>query len=156
MIYQQSDTSITYEHIIHYAHRIHNQELPNGVIPKCRRIHGHSGKIVATFEGPLDHESGMIVDFYYIKKIFEKIDEELDHRLLVSEKDEELLKITAQLPKGSAVILPIPVVSCEYLSTYLLKRINEELTKAGLFEIKCTKVQFWETEKAYAEAALTN
>ena len=156
MIYPQSDVSITYEHIIHYAHRIHNQKLPDGITPKCRRIHGHSGKIVATFEGPLNPETGMIVDFYYIKEIFEEIDNELDHRLLVSEKDEELLKITAQLPDNSVVVLPIPVISCEYLSKYLLKRINEELTRRLLFEIKCIKVQFWETEKACAEATLTD
>ena len=146
--------TITYEHIIHYAHRIHNQRLVDAE-PKCRRIHGHSGKIVATFEGPLDPETGMIVDFYYIKKVFDKINEQLDHRLLISEFDKEMKEIAPMLPADSVVILPIPVVSCEFLSLYLLRRINEELENMGFSHVKCIRVEFWETEKAYATAEQT-
>ena len=152
--------SITLEHVVHYAHRIHNQVLPPGITPKCRNIHGHSGKIVATFEGPLNEKTGMILDFYYIKEIFRYIDSLLDHKLLISHEDKELLEISKYLPKQSVTVLPIPVVSCEYLANYILETINEYYIGTMIPEYKldvpvlCIKVQFWETEKAYAEAIL--
>ena len=157
-----NETTITLEHIVHYAHRIHNQVLPPGITPKCRNIHGHSGKIVATFEGPLNEKTGMILDFYYIKEIFRYIDSLLDHKLLISHEDKELLEISKYLPKESITVLPIPVVSCEYLANYILKTINRYYIDTIIPEYKldipvfCIKVQFWETEKAYAEAILSD
>ena len=152
-------TSITFEHTIHYAHRIHNQQLPENVPTKCRNIHGHSGKIVASFEGILDDETGMIVDFYYIKKIFDYIDNLFDHKFLISERDYELINIIKYLPENSVTILQIPVVSCECLAKYLLKIINEYITKELIIKynlptFKCNKIQFWETEKAFAEVSV--
>ena len=149
-------TTITYHHTIHYAHRIHNQSLPENIPTKCRNIHGHSGKIIATFEGPVDEETGMIVDFYYIKQIFEYIDNLFDHKLLISENDIELINVIPTLPSGSVTVLPISVTSCECPAKYLLKIINmyicETLIKRYKLPLfRCIKIQFWETEKDYAE-----
>jgi len=58
--------------------------LPN--VPadhKCARLHGHSYRIVVHVEGPVDSESGMVIDFADIKAAVKPIvDEHLDHYYL--------------------------------------------------------------------------
>ena len=57
--------------------------LPN-VPPdhKCRRLHGHSFCVEVHIRGNLDEEIGWIMDFAEIKKAFQPIQEQLDHRYL--------------------------------------------------------------------------
>lgn len=49
---------------------------------KCRRIHGHSFKVEVAVAGTCDPHCGWLIDYAAIKKAFEPILEELDHRLL--------------------------------------------------------------------------
>lgn len=57
--------------------------LPN--VPedhKCRRLHGHSFKVRVTLDGPVDSTIGWVEDFAHVKKAFDPIYDELDHRYL--------------------------------------------------------------------------
>src|SRR5437879_777795 len=57
--------------------------LPN--VPadhKCRRLHGHSFYIEVHVRGSIDAISGWIMDFADIKKAFQPIYDQLDHRYL--------------------------------------------------------------------------
>lgn len=57
--------------------------LPN--VPenhKCKRLHGHSYKIIITIRGPVDPKIGWVMDFGEITKVVKVIIDQLDHRLL--------------------------------------------------------------------------
>jgi 6-pyruvoyltetrahydropterin/6-carboxytetrahydropterin synthase len=55
---------------------------------KCRHLHGHNGIVEITLEKDSLDKLGMVMDFTEIKeKVKTWIDEELDHKLLLNEKD---------------------------------------------------------------------
>lgn len=49
---------------------------------KCGRIHGHSFRCEVEVTGPVDAETGWVMDFADIKKAFKPVEEALDHRFL--------------------------------------------------------------------------
>lgn len=49
---------------------------------KCRRLHGHSFKIRITVDGPIQEQTGWVMDYAEIKKAFAPIYEQLDHQYL--------------------------------------------------------------------------
>lgn len=66
------------EFIIEAAHR-----LPN--VPdrhKCGRLHGHSFRIEIHVRGPVEEETGWVIDFADIKKVFKPFFDQLDHHYL--------------------------------------------------------------------------
>jgi len=59
----------------------HLPRVPAG--HKCARVHGHSYKVEVFLTGPVDPETGWLVDFGVIDDIWnEKVHAVLDHRLL--------------------------------------------------------------------------
>ena len=60
------------------AHRLPN--LPEG--HKCRRLHGHSFHVRIYVDGPVDPNTGWVMDFADIKKAFSPIYNQLDHYYL--------------------------------------------------------------------------
>lgn len=60
------------------AHRLPN--LPEG--HKCRRLHGHSFRVRVWVSGPVDPETGWVMDFSDIKKACAPIVDRLDHYYL--------------------------------------------------------------------------
>jgi len=49
---------------------------------KCRNVHGHSYKITLILYGPIDPQSGWLIDFNEIKSSAKDFVKSLDHRLL--------------------------------------------------------------------------
>ncbi|HEY5683302.1 MAG TPA: 6-carboxytetrahydropterin synthase QueD [Sulfuricaulis sp.] len=49
---------------------------------KCRRLHGHSFHIEIHVNGPVEENSGWIMDFADLSRAFQPIHEQLDHRYL--------------------------------------------------------------------------
>lgn len=49
---------------------------------RCHRLHGHSYRVEAQLEGPVDPHTGFVVDFFDVEKAFVSIMEALDHRCL--------------------------------------------------------------------------
>jgi 6-pyruvoyltetrahydropterin/6-carboxytetrahydropterin synthase len=46
---------------------------------KCRNLHGHTYQVEVELEGPIDPETGMVVDFGEIKEEVGKLMDKLDH-----------------------------------------------------------------------------
>lgn len=57
--------------------------LPN-VAPghRCRRMHGHSYRVELTLDGPIDPETGFVVDFFEVEAAFGPLLARLDHHCL--------------------------------------------------------------------------
>ena len=49
---------------------------------KCSRLHGHSWVLTVSVEGPVNPETGFVMDFADISKCVEPLIERLDHRHL--------------------------------------------------------------------------
>jgi len=60
------------------AHRL--PHVPEG--HKCGRLHGHSFRAEIHVKGPVDPQSGWLIDFADIKKAFKPLEEQLDHNYL--------------------------------------------------------------------------
>lgn len=60
------------------AHRLPN--VPEG--HKCARLHGHSFRVQVHVEGPVDPQSGWVMDFADIKTAFKPLMDQLDHHYL--------------------------------------------------------------------------
>ncbi len=60
------------------AHRLPN--APPG--HKCGRLHGHSFRVELHVRGEVDPSTGWIIDFGDIKKAFQPVFDQLDHRYL--------------------------------------------------------------------------
>ncbi len=56
------------------AHRLPNYD------GKCARVHGHTYEVEVVLEGPVDEESGFLMDFYDLKVVMKSVLSELDHR----------------------------------------------------------------------------
>ncbi len=75
---QHQPIQLTKEFAFEAAH--HLPAVPNG--HKCRRLHGHSYKIVVTVTGPMDEKLGWILDLGEISTAFKPLMDQLDHRYL--------------------------------------------------------------------------
>lgn len=54
----------------------------DGHFGKCARLHGHSWRLRVECEGPIDLETGVVIDYYNIKEVIQPIIDELDHHHL--------------------------------------------------------------------------
>lgn len=66
------------EFMIEAAHKLPNVPARH----KCARLHGHSFKVAIHVRGPVGKRSGWVMDFDDIKKAFQPIFDQLDHRYL--------------------------------------------------------------------------
>lgn len=60
------------------AHRL--PHVPEG--HQCGRLHGHSFQVEIHISGPVDEQTGWVMDFADIKKAFKPLDKQLDHNFL--------------------------------------------------------------------------
>ena len=49
---------------------------------KCSRMHGHSYRVELRLEGPVDTETGFVVDFFDVERAFAPLLRRLDHHTL--------------------------------------------------------------------------
>ncbi len=66
------------EFMFEAAHYLPN--VPEG--HKCRRLHGHSFRVRLFVEGPLEADTGWVMDFADVKKAFRPLYDRLDHHYL--------------------------------------------------------------------------
>lgn len=73
-----------------YGHRVHNQELNEqyalSSCNKCRRLHGHQGKIVISIPSQTLNK-GMVVDFNNLSWFKKWVDDTLDHKMILDIED---------------------------------------------------------------------
>lgn len=113
---------------------------------KCFNLHGHSYKMTVEFEGSVDSKTGMVLDYFEVKDIVAPIVNELDHIVIIWEKDEILLEKISEL-NSNHVIVPFETTA-ENLVGYFLDKIAKSNLPKGITKIK---VRVCETENTYAE-----
>ncbi len=64
---------------------------------KCRNLHGHTYRLEVLCEGPVDPESGMVLDFADLKAIAAEILEPFDHRVINDIPPFDEINTTAEL-----------------------------------------------------------
>lgn len=118
-----------------YGHRLYRYE------GKCCRLHGHNAEARVEVEVDELNEQGMALDFVKLKSVVGGwIDEELDHRVLLS-KDDPLAAIL--LEQGE----PVVVFDGNPTAELIAKTIYDYAASQGL---NVKRVVFWETKNCRA------
>ncbi len=118
-----------------YGHRLLNYD------GKCRHLHGHNGRAEITLKAEQLDARGMVVDFGDVKKIVGNfIDQELDHNMLLCEKDPM-----------------VPILKEKGERNYLMKENPTAENIARLIfdfarskNLPVVSVKLWETETSFA------
>jgi 6-pyruvoyltetrahydropterin/6-carboxytetrahydropterin synthase len=127
--------TVTREIHFSYGHRLLNY---NG---KCAHLHGHNGRVRIEVSSAKLNELGMVMDFYDIrKKIGAWIDDRLDHRMILSDKD-PLVPVLEKAGDPAVVMPENPTAEA------IAKWIFEEARRQGL---PVSKVTLWETDHCAA------
>ncbi len=124
-----------------YGHRLPNHP------GKCRRYHGHNGKVEVTISGEVLESTGMVIDFGDLKKMVEPLLEVWDHRMILQMGDPLIAYLAGPASRANdsvAVVDRAP--TAENLATLLLEAMQE---KMGLMPSPI-KITFWETEDSFA------
>jgi len=113
---------------------------------KCFNLHGHSYKLQVEFNGEINPNTGMVMDYFDVKDVVAPIVNKLDHTVVAWDKDTKLIEMLKKL-NTAHVILPFETTA-ENLVGYFLN----EISKADIpSEISRIKVRVCETENTYAE-----
>ena len=119
-----------------YGHRLLNHP------GKCANLHGHNGTVKIELQNNQLNPQGMVIDFIDMKNSIGKwIEENLDHRLILEERD----PLVTVLRKHGEPVLTLPV---EPTVENLAQFIYEQAERFGL---SVCAVTVWETEKCAAE-----
>ena len=121
------------------GHRLQHHE------GKCYNLHGHSYKMLVEFTGSIN-PSGMVLDYFDVKNIIAPIVDELDHSVVVSKDDKDLLDAIKQL--GSDHVIIDYESTAENLCLYFIEKIKEQELPSNISGLK---VRIMETENTYAE-----
>ncbi|MEO0249750.1 MAG: 6-carboxytetrahydropterin synthase [candidate division WOR-3 bacterium] len=118
-----------------YGHRLLNYG------GKCKNLHGHNAKAEIELESEtLDHRQ-MVSDFEDIERVVTSwIDENLDHRMLLS-KDDPILPVLQERGVLCYVMDGNPTAEA-------LAKVIFDYAAAQGFPV--TRVSVWETESSYA------
>lgn len=114
---------------IDYAHRLHYYE------GKCKNIHGHTATVVVDVQGNVDPDTGMVIDFTKLKTIITDTLNELDHKLILYQRDP-----IAPMPEEYVTRFKL-VPTAENFSKYIRDQLM--LILAPLNYV-VTQVEFWE------------
>ncbi len=123
---------------------------------KCRHLHGHRYRIVATADGHLITEGssqGMVIDFTALKTTMLKvIDEPYDHSFVIWDKDPRAdLLLQAHLMNYNDVkkFHTVPFVpTAENLAKFWFKELEEQLQHH--YHIKLVQLEVFETPTSSA------
>lgn len=115
---------------------------------KCINLHGHSYKLLVEFTGGIE-DNGMVLDYFDVKEIIGPIVEELDHSVIISNKDVALKEAIQKL--NSDHILVDFETTAENICHYFLDKIKEADLPSNITDIM---VKVFETENTYAEETI--
>ena len=118
-----------------YGHRLLNYD------GKCRYLHGHNGRAIISIEAAALDERGMVLDFSDIKRVVSTwIDQNLDHRMLLHERDPMVPILQAQ---GE----PLYLLSVNPTAENIARLIYDFTASRGFPIVEC---QLWETPNCFA------
>lgn len=108
---------------------------------KCAHLHGHNATVRITLRSERLDESGMVLDFTELKRTIGLwIETELDHRMLLCERD-PLLPLLREAGEP-VVVLPFNPTA-ENLARLIFEKVRE-------FKLPVTETALWETGKCCA------
>ena len=106
---------------------------------KCGQLHGHTYAIHAKISGKYD-KNGIIMDFSLLKDNLKQIADELDHKILIPEKNNSVkieknrtcvkmsfLEKEYVFPITDCIFLPITSTTAENLALYILEKIQKKI-----------------------------
>lgn len=115
---------------------------------KCKNIHGHSYKMIIELEGDID-ESGMVLDYYELKKIVNPIVEKLDHAFMVYKEDKEIISFLEKMKSKKVIVEYQSTV--ENICTYILNEIKKISLPKNITRLT---IRIYETADDYAEETI--
>lgn len=115
---------------------IHAAHLLPGYDGKCSSLHGHSWTIDVGIEGPVDLETGMVIDFSLVKEALAPTIESLDHHFLND---------IIENPTAENIVIYVLGILDEWIKTYNNER------KLPLNYLSLSLVRVWESRTSYAE-----
>jgi 6-pyruvoyltetrahydropterin/6-carboxytetrahydropterin synthase len=130
-------------HDFSYGHRVYGHESV------CSHLHGHNGRVTFTVEGTLD-SVGRVMDFSVIKsKLAMWVEDNWDHRFLVSEEDNWAKWLRDIDPH----VVTVPFnPTAENMASYLVETVGPEQLKGT--GVTLISVKFEETRKCSATFSL--
>ena len=160
-----------------FGHRVWNQNLEEAYADStsctCRNLHGHNFKTVVYLESD-KLVNGMVTDFKHLGAFKKWLDRVMDHKTLMDISDpmiptmlpkakiedailelkdtlfatpetkKELTELEFELYSGVVFVNFVP--TAENISKWIFEAVNNLLPEG----VRCTKVEFWETQKAGA------
>lgn len=129
-------------------------DKPNGA-PGCNRIHGYSFSMKFYFgTNDLDVRN-WAMDYGGLKELKNVLEEQFDHRLLVSSDDPHLDWYKEAERRGIATLTILPKLGCESLADMLYKYVNyiyipDMLGASEAARLWCFRVEVRETQNNMA------
>jgi len=119
-----------------YGHRLLNYD------GKCRHLHGHNARAEIELNSSKLDERGMVFDFSDIKKAVKSwIDDNLDHVMILNEKDD----IIPMLQDAGERYLAVPAnPTAEFISKLIYDHVKS-------LDFPVVSVKVWETPDSFAE-----
>ncbi|MBI5201045.1 MAG: 6-carboxytetrahydropterin synthase [Elusimicrobia bacterium] len=119
-----------------YGHRLLNYD------GKCRFFHGHNGLIEVKVESRKLDRLGMVVDFGEIKeKVQRWVDAELDHRMILNEKDPLIPEFKR---RGEPFVALKGNPTAENIARHIFEYARRQ-------KLPVKSVRLWETPNSIAE-----
>lgn len=129
-----------------YGHRLLHH---NG---KCKNLHGHRGKAVIQVEGQIDEDTGMVIDFYHLKRAAVDVINKFDHAMLINPEDEFLIEV-CNAGKSLHHIMVLGEPTAENIAYEIRDMVANELQSQNLKDVAVT-VTFYETPGSSATTDL--
>lgn len=122
------------------SHRLPFHEGP------CRNIHGHTYKLRVALQGAPD-DTGMLLDYYEIEKIFRPMLDKLDHSFLCDRSDGEMIEFLKK--QGLKYNVMDKYTTAENISDWMIAELADKFRAFG--NISHLAIRLYETEDTYAE-----
>jgi 6-pyruvoyltetrahydropterin/6-carboxytetrahydropterin synthase len=114
----------------------------------CKNIHGHSYKMIVEIEGEVN-SSGMVMDYYDLKKAVNPLIEKLDHAFMVNEDDKAIIDFLEQVSSKKVVVGFQSTV--ENICSYIISQIKDSFPS----NVSTLRVRIYETYDDYAELSVS-
>ncbi|MGC9435128.1 MAG: 6-pyruvoyl trahydropterin synthase family protein [Methanomicrobiales archaeon] len=109
---------------------------------KCARLHGHQWRVQVWVDGPVDAETGIVVDFNCIKDVVHRF----DHQVILNRED----PMVSCLSQFQEVITTVGDPTSEVLAGVIAELIGEACRTVHP-DAWVAKIRVWESVTCYAE-----
>jgi 6-pyruvoyltetrahydropterin/6-carboxytetrahydropterin synthase len=112
---------------------------------KCESLHGHNYVVSVVVHGPVDPETGFVVDFAVLKRILRPVIDRLDHRVLVPSANPKVVALVEgdatvinyrgarrfEFPTAHVAMVPVTDTTAELLAAFLAAAMVDGLRAEG-------------------------